>query len=860
MCIHCLIARSNFNRSYWKIQPMTSSQTSLVFAYHERHRDTLSALAHKMESIGYSISHLVGYDQNGETPIVEQLKVANGQHILLFVSEHFLKSAVCMQNNKGLLDLLRTQEQVDLIILDGESIDSVTQEKVYSPTEFEKVGDVMVFMNFWQNQYLELRRILRETPPEEQPKLQEQIRVVRDISAEVGEFLRQLRTINQQQFNDLEANQYQGLFELLGAPHNAQQLGEISETPEAATEAEPTAPENVDLSEIPGFEYIKDAVIEPEIASVAEVEAEIEPEAETDAGQIAKPMRKALEALAKSEEMEGEEDEDELDEQFPEEEELESSGNQVYANADENSEANPQQERLDWVLQQTQTLIEAGDADTALQVMYRTVLEAPGEPTLRYYYALMLIQLAEDSDAARHELEAALTLDADHNPSHFLLGELCEFQGLPDEALKHYKEVASADPYFPNIHFRLGSLIASNFPADMEKAGRYFKKAIKHDKRNAEAHYQYALLLQDPLSSPETAKKHFKKTLKYLPNHPFAHYDLAMIYLQQGAHEKARNYYNEAVQRNPELKTPENDSAFSGSLLSADAPDIFRAPDIDSEINYGAPEQQTEASAVPPVSSQPDKTGLAFISGATSGIGRATAQEFARHGYHLILCGRRLDRLEELKTELEDRYPTRVKILQFDVRNNEAVQKAIDSLDDVWSSIDILINNAGLAQGLSPIHEGKVEDWDTMIDTNIKGLLYLTRAVSPYMVARKRGHILNIASSAGKEVYPKGNVYCATKFAVDALTKAIRLDLHQYGIRVSQVAPAHVEETEFSLVRFHGDAERANIYEDFQPLKACDVAETIYFICSRPAHVNIQDVLLMGTQQASSTVIDRSGR
>ena len=171
-----------------------------------------------------------------------------------------------------------------------------------------------------------------------------------------------------------------------------------------------------------------------------------------------------------------------------------------------------------------------------------------------------------------------------------------------------------------------------------------------------------------------------------------------------------------------------------------------------------------------------------------------------------------------------------------------------------------MINNAGLAKGLTPIHKGKISDWEQMIDTNIKGLLYITRLVSPRMVKAKKGHILNVCSTAGHEVYPNGNVYSSTKYAVDALTKSIRLDLHQHGIRVSQVSPGHVEETEFAKVRFDGDQEKAKIYEDFTPLSSKDVAEVIQFIVTRKRHINIQDVLMMGTQQASSNFIDRSGR
>jgi NADP-dependent 3-hydroxy acid dehydrogenase YdfG len=246
-----------------------------------------------------------------------------------------------------------------------------------------------------------------------------------------------------------------------------------------------------------------------------------------------------------------------------------------------------------------------------------------------------------------------------------------------------------------------------------------------------------------------------------------------------------------------------------------------------------------------------------LITGATSGIGLATAREFAAHGYDLILTARREVRLEEIKVELENTFQANVTTLCFDIRDQ---QQCAEAMVHIKHPIDVLINNAGLARGFDFIHEGNLEHWEEMIDTNVKGLLYMTRLISPGMVERKSGHILNICSTAGKEVYPKGNVYCATKFAVDALTKAIRADLYTHGIRVSQVSPGHVEETEFARVRFDWDVEKASIYNDFNPLTSKDVAEAIYFIASRPPHVNIQDILMMGTQQAGSMMVDRSGR
>jgi NADP-dependent 3-hydroxy acid dehydrogenase YdfG len=251
---------------------------------------------------------------------------------------------------------------------------------------------------------------------------------------------------------------------------------------------------------------------------------------------------------------------------------------------------------------------------------------------------------------------------------------------------------------------------------------------------------------------------------------------------------------------------------------------------------------------------------IAMITGATSGIGQATSKIFAKNGYNLIITGRRKERLEEVKQKLIKKYGVDIVALCFDVRDLNAGRKAFKSLKGEWRNIDILINNAGLAKGFDPIHEGKIQDWETMIDTNIKGLLFITRLVSPDMVKNNKGHIVNICSTAGHEVYPNGNVYSATKFAVDALTKSMRLDLYKHGIRVSQVSPGHVEETEFSLVRFDGDVQKSKIYEDFTPLNSKDVAETIFFIVTRPKHVNIQHVLLMGSQQAGSNFIDRSGR
>lgn len=242
-----------------------------------------------------------------------------------------------------------------------------------------------------------------------------------------------------------------------------------------------------------------------------------------------------------------------------------------------------------------------------------------------------------------------------------------------------------------------------------------------------------------------------------------------------------------------------------------------------------------------------------LITGATAGIGAATAERFAQAGHRLILTGRRAERLTQLASNLD----TETLTLAFDVRDNAQVKEAIASIPDNWKAIDILVNNAGLAAGMDPVQRGSIDDWEQMIDTNVKGLLYMTREISPGMCERKSGHIINIGSIAGKEVYPNGNVYCATKHAVDALSKAMRIDMLPFGIKVTNVAPGLVE-TEFSMVRFKGDETRSsNVYQGMEPLTGKDIADVIWYVANTPVHVTINDILVMPTAQAASVHIHR---
>jgi serine 3-dehydrogenase len=248
---------------------------------------------------------------------------------------------------------------------------------------------------------------------------------------------------------------------------------------------------------------------------------------------------------------------------------------------------------------------------------------------------------------------------------------------------------------------------------------------------------------------------------------------------------------------------------------------------------------------------------IVFITGASSGIGEGTAQAFAAQGAKILMSARRAERLEKLAQTLEFDYGVAVHYFQMDVRDQPAVEKAVAGLVPEWRAIEILVNNAGLSRGLDKLPQGLLDDWEEMIDTNVKGLLYVSRAVIPGMIERAKGHIINIGSIAGREVYPGGNVYCATKFAVQALSKGLRLDLSGTPIRVSEVAPGMVE-TEFSLVRFHGDAERAGkVYQGLTPLTPDDVADAVVWCATRPLHVNVSELVVMPTAQASTTLVSR---
>lgn len=878
-------------------------QQHIALAYSIDNIQLAEQIAQELASVGHAPQHYYGSKSSPDKSLFEQLSQHSGP-ILLLITDNFLRSTQCMSGGREFMQ--DNRDAVLPIVADGIRQDEARNAYAV-PTQFERISDIIQYINYWQDQYLDLRRQKRELENElDETTFNEHLRQVRAISGETSEFLRLLRNTEHVTFEELEETHFEALFRFVGdmkaweSLKKARLARAMESVPAAAVgtvleeKPEPDLPP-VDLRDIPGMNLLEDHETEMVPDDLEEIQEDAFPISLGEADQLTDEMP--------SEEFdtghpipEAEENWEEEEEAFDEEEEEE----------EEVAAPDP-----DLILANLHDWVSGGQTETAIAQLQAALVHHPAHLAMRYQLAHLLVKHEDDFSEARRQLATLLKYDSKHTAALFLSGELSEIEEDFDEAAGFYQDVANIDPQFPEVHYRLGLILAHQFEDTQEHALTEFRQAVEQDPENADAHYQYGMLLNDSQNDPEAAAIEFRETLRLQPRHPFAYYDLALLYHAQGDVERARAAYVEAAKLNPEVQTPENDIAFgvvpAAAVNNSNGLEVHQAA-APIEVPAATPPPNTNTKPVETKSKphmpaaeltggestiernalaalkenilrleemikardeeqerllqqRPGEGKTVMITGATSGIGKATAELFASNGFRLILTGRRSDRLQALEDSWTNEYHTDIMSLQFDVRNVSEVEAAINALPENWRQIDILINNAGKAKGLDPIHEGRLEHWEEMIDTNIKGLLYLTRAIAPAMVARREGHIINICSTAGKEVYPNGNVYCATKHAVDALTLGMRLDLHKYNIRVSQVAPAHVEETEFAEVRFDGDKARgAKVYEDFQPLRAQDVAETIYFIATRPAHVNVQDVVMLGTQQASSTVIDRSGR
>jgi NADP-dependent 3-hydroxy acid dehydrogenase YdfG len=812
----------------------------ITLAYCRDNTDLAAGFQQQMRSIGLAFDHLTDAPEEPIGQFCNTLERAVDQ-VLLLVTDNFLKSAHCVAGALGMLEKLHRRSQILVITAPGYTTDPATGIQTPVNTAVDRLADALRYMNYWQNDYLSLIDAQQHLPAEQRNGLEGMVQVTHDVANEVGQFIDLVRQTGYLTWEQFAAHDYERFFQHFQLIEWHGQYRALS----ASFVAEATAP----VVEIPS-----PTVLPPTAGLVAfrPVEtAPVNPVTAEELSETPELPQLSPEELALDEELV----DDEMDFQVgvPE---------------------------IEQTIRDAWGWLDKGHVELGLQVFQAAFEQHPHDMVLRteYQQALALYQpdhqlppLPEASPADPDD-SGISTNDDEFGPaeeppvpadgpeeaqpeakSYDLMGDIAVSKGDFLFAKYCWDRVIEVEPTYPGIYRKLGLLASEHLPNYAETAAHYLSKAIGENPDDVEVWFKLGDLQWRELGQYAPAEQSLQRVTELQPENAEAWLMLAEARHYLGVPAEAALAYDMAIQIDPQLRTPERDAHF---LLP---PAALEMPEDTVAINPEPTVTETEPVVAPPATDEKILTVL--ITGATSGIGQATAEVFARAGHRLILTGRREERLTDLHQYFLQTYNTDVLTLPFDVRHQPSAEKALLELPDNWRDIDLLVNNAGLAKGLSPIYEGNLDHWETMIDTNIKGLLYMTRLIAPHMVQRRQGHIINIGSIAGKDVYPNGNVYCATKAAVDALTRAMRQDLYQHNIRVSQICPGAVEETEFSLTRFEGDAQRAEkVYEGFQPLRSTDVAELIYFMATRPAHVNIQDMVVYSTQQASATMVDRSGR
>jgi NADP-dependent 3-hydroxy acid dehydrogenase YdfG/tetratricopeptide (TPR) repeat protein len=742
--------------------------------------------------------------------------------VLLLITDNFMKSEQCMSGALATMLSLMRQSRVVAVIANGIIVENGATLPV--ETHIDRVVNAIQYMNYWQQKYLAVSDQYNHANDQDQPALFLYQQVIHDIADQTGEFISALRDSDIRKWEIWSASGFSEIYKLLGMPYqpivgyNPIVPEQEHESPQASTAipmggpvmfrpAEPVIPVTVD----PVTEFVTEPTIDPQELTIPPVE-------ETSFSDVFKfdPSTHLIDQTTLEESPESED------------------GNYL-----ETEIQHTIKDALAWIAR--------GNRELGLEVFRVALGQYPNHEQLRQEYekaaANELESVEENSENDAHAYEAAG--DSAFHDGDFLMAKYC------------WDRAAENNPNLNGIWRKLGLMTSDQLTGYTETSIAYLKKSLILIPDDQEV-IARLISLGEVVTIPEP-----QENVVVTPKQEAVvvqEQEAATISEQKG--EEATEYTLSSNIIAAEEVALTNEPIISAPILSAVQPEpVVPQQATDIALQY---QPTVTNESIPEISATPhfpqQRKEIVLITGATSGIGKATAIEFAKHGYRLIITGRRVELLFDLRNQLETNFGVEVLPLVFDVRDQRAVEGSLTQLPESWRAIDILINNAGLAKGLAPIHEGDLHHWETMIDTNIKGLLYVSQIISRGMVERRKGHIVNLSSSAGKEAYPNGNVYCATKFAVEALTKSMRFDLYKFGIRVSQVSPGHVEDTEFALNRFDGDADKAKIYSDFQPLTATDVAEAIWFIASRPAHVNVQDVYMFGTQQASATVVDRSGR
>ncbi len=812
----------------------------LVYLLHAKENE---AVAH--EILSFFNNSNVELSSNPSASDLEQAIQQNpSTPILVLISDNFLRSLDAMDRLSVIIQ--EPSNYLVPVLIDGRKLREGTTDVYDSyPTKIGTIHEVMQYRDYWYEEWIRLRKACNNAVESEQEALEKKKNIAKRMSTNIGTFLRNINGLKPKTYEQFSKEDYQYFLdkielETLQHQPSAEHLKVVKEEdqPEHTTEETPLV---VDIQDQ-----------ETEILDTEEtVLPQEEPHAEDE-------QEEKVEILVENQE-----------EKLSEEniETIDPNANGISIETEDLVESNPKEEVLvEEIKEPTEKLLvedltppeeietateDAEGNNTEEEAQIPTVeeeedfAEAPTpidqeEEQENPVFAMRSLDDLDDfdEDAVYENVKIEEVNDLD---VLFYLAESETEEADLDNAIHCYQRILELDPTNGRALLWLARLLGRVEADHNTEIADLYRKALFCNEESAVIYYEYALFLKNAYQSLHRAADLLHRSLELDPLFDLAYMELAVCQKELGQDALARANYLQACVLNESYQSAENDDSYG----------VLRPEPAEQEV-----QEEAVAEAATP---HPNSEKVVMVTGASSGIGRAIAELFAFNGFKVIMTGRRKERLETIEKELKQQFEVNIQSLVFDVRDQKAVQAAIESLPEDWQQVDILINNAGLARGRSPIHQGALEHWETMIDTNIKGLLYLTRLVTPKMVENKKGFVINIGSIAGKEPYANGNVYCATKAAVDMLTRAMRLDLHSYGIRVAAIHPGHVE-TEFALVRFDGDEERAAIYDNFSPLTAYDVAEAVYFVASRPERVNIQDLSMFSTQQASATVIDQSGR
>jgi NADP-dependent 3-hydroxy acid dehydrogenase YdfG/Flp pilus assembly protein TadD len=872
------------------------------FLYAAENQDLATKLTSDLRS-SYLKWHENESPQQLET-MLSQRGDQNEHIVLVFVSDNFLKSAECM---KRLLTFTQDETLYLLlpVLVEGRrpAADGSSQWESYA-TQISTIQDTIFYRDFWYDEWIRLRKQGNLANEEELKELEAHKNFSKKMQPMMNTILRHINNAQPKTLPELEADDYQLLFAKIGLPNLSPEerkyalsqalADDINDATELVEEdlTDPAAEEIADAFSLEIAPKEDLSVSLPEGDSAFAFEFEDIKEDTTEAVKV--PEKSALSSV--------------LDQYREQHDDAVTETSQADLNArlnpepTDNKTETPTEEpeiisnlatitdndshdfqlaaetNIYFDIPQKETKI--ATVETVENIESVEAVENIAETVENVAETVEVIEVVETetiAETVETETETETMTEAEHQDHSELVFEdynLSQVDDIDilliladteteesdfDNAAQCFERILALAPANGRALLGLARLYAQHLNRKAD-ADLLYRKALLFIDENAQIYYEYANFIQDHLPTQRRrAVELYRDAIDVNPRFDLAYLGLAKAYQANGQRDAARAAYLQACLLRPELQSEGLDTQLQ--IIRPAAPEVVEvvvpiAPEIEAVEEI---EEIAVAAAQIEIEPNPNAETVVFITGATAGIGQATAERFVKEGYRVIINGRRTERLIEFRSSFDEATQAQICCLPFDVRNADDMQAALASLPEEFKNIAILVNNAGLAKGSAPIHEGKWSDWDTMIDTNLKALLALTRAVAPNMVANQRGHIINIGSAAAKDAYPNGNVYCATKAAVDMLTRAMRLDLYTHNIRVTAINPGMVE-TEFALVRYEDEARAAKLYENMQPLTPEDVADAIYFAATRPAHVNIQDVLMYCQQQAITTTVNRSGK